>query len=83
MVASIFATSMLAAAVRTNNLKYRTLYLKRCLGLRVLATTGVVITSLFAIKQQPKQKIFPNKNIAFTFLSGFNQKESIPEMIYI
>ena len=82
MVASIFASSMLAAAVRTHDLKYRTLYLKRCLKFRTLIITGVTIASLLTI-QQSKLKVCPNKNIAFTYLSGFNQKEIIPEMIYI
>lgn len=80
MVLSIFATSMLATAIKTHNLKYRTLYLKRCLGFRVLAIGLVTLTSSLAIE---KPKIYPNKNIAFTYLSDFNQKDIIPEMIYM
>jgi hypothetical protein len=81
MVASLFATSMLAAAIRTSELKYRTLYLKRCLTFRVLTIGLVTLTSLFLINNKPEK--IGNKNIAFSYYSGFNQKEILPPMLYL
>jgi len=80
MVASIFATSVLYTALKTNDLKYRTLYLKRFLRFRALTISLVTLTSLFVIEEP---KICPNKNIAFSYYSGFNQREILPPMLYI
>jgi hypothetical protein len=81
MVASIFATSMLTAAIRTSELKYKTLYLKRCLIFRASTIGLVALTSIFLIENKPK--IVGNKNVAFSYYSGFNQKEILPQMLYL